>query len=246
MPPKVRRPPDGDWLCASPSASGILRRDSCPVCHQAMTTRRGVAMTGEQFCERHIGQTPCTLCTMPADGPGLAIPLCRRCAATSIRTVSDVKRELPRLKGQLAALGIRTVKPVKVQLASPEMLHNLVGDQALGTTIYQGTNVINLFVLQDLPLVKFGTTVAHEVMHSYMAQNEFGQVPSRVAEGLCQLLAYAWVIRQDGMLAAAERRQIEENPDPIYGDGFRQAYKAVRRVGVRCTLATVKQQHRFP
>jgi hypothetical protein len=101
-------------------------------------------------------------------------------------------------------------------------------------------------VLQDLPLPKFGTTVAHEAMHSYMAQNGFGRVPAYIAEGLCQLLAYAWVIRQNGMLAAAERKQIEDNPDPVYGDGFRQAYEAVRRTGVQRTLATVKQQHRFP
>jgi hypothetical protein len=106
--------------------------------------------------------------------------------------------------------------------------------------------VINLLVLQDLPLPKFGTTVAHETMHSYMTQHGFGQVPALVAEGICQLLAYAWVIRQDGILAAAESRLIEENPDPVYGDGFRQARDAVRRVGVRRTLTVVKQQHRFP
>jgi hypothetical protein len=203
-------------------------------------------MTGEQFCDRHLEQTPCALCAMPTDAPGLAIPLCRRCAATSIRTEADVRRELPSVKRQLAGLGIRTVTPVRVQLASPEMLRRIAGDHALGVTVSHGTNVVELFVLQDLPLLKFGTTVAHEVMHSYMAQNGFGQVPSRVAEGLCQLLAYSWIIRQDGMLAAAERKQIEENPDPIYGDGFRQAYEAVRRVGVRRTLATVKQQHCLP
>ena len=81
----------------------------------------------------------------------------------------------------------------------------------------------------------------HEAMHSYMAQNGFGQVPARIAEGLCQLLAYAWIKRQDGILAAAERRLIEENPDPIYGDGFRQARDTVRRVGIRRTLDTVKR-----
>ena len=101
-------------------------------------------------------------------------------------------------------------------------------------------------MLQDLPLLKFGTTVAHEAMHSYMTQNGFGRVPAHIAEGMCQLLAYAWVIRQDGMLAAAERKQIEDNPDSVYGDGFRQAYEAARRVGVKRTLATVKDQHRFP
>jgi hypothetical protein len=211
-----------------------------------MTARRWVALTDEQFCDRHLGQAPCALCAMPADASGLAVPLCRRCAATSIRTQADVKRELPGVKRQLTGLGIRTVRPVLVQLASPEMLRGIAGHDALGATVSRGTDVVDLFVRQDLPLLKFGTTVAHEVMHSYMTQNDFGQVPSRVAEGLCQLLAYAWIIRQNGMLATAERRQIEDNPDPIYGDGFRQAREAARRAGVRRTLATVKHEHRLP
>jgi Protein DA1 len=203
-------------------------------------------MTDEQFCDRHLGLPPCALCAMPADASVRTIPLCRRCEATSIRIPDDVRRELPGVKRQLAALGIRTVRPVRVQLASPELLHEIAGSHVLGATVSRGTDVVDLFVLQDLPLLKFGTTVAHEVMHSYMTQNEFGQLPPHVAEGLCQLLAFAWIIRQGGILATAERRQIEENPDAIYGDGFRQAYEAVRRVGVKRTLETVKQQHRFP
>jgi Protein DA1 len=234
----------GSWLFSAPAAAFAWA--SCPVCHAAMTRRRGVALTGEQFCDRHLGQTPCALCGMPSGAPGLAIPLCPRCAATSIRTQTDVKRELPAVKRQLAALGIQTVSPVLVRLVSAEALHGIAGHNALGTTVSRGTSVIDLAVLKDLPLLKFGTTVAHEVMHCYMTQNGFGQVPPRVEEGLCQLLAYAWVIRQDGMLAAAERRRIAENPDPIYGDGFRQAYEAVKRVGVRSTLATVKQHRRLP
>jgi hypothetical protein len=246
MPPKIRHVAIGDWLSAAASAASGSGRELCPACGQAMTSRRWVAMTGEQFCDRHSGQAPCALCAMPSDASGLAIDLCRRCAATSVRTRADIKRELPGMKQQLAVLGIRTVRPVRVQLAPAEELSRTAGGHVLGATLYRGTNVINIFVLQDLPLLKFGTTVAHEVMHSYMAQNDFGQVPSRVAEGLCQLLAYAWIIRQDGTLATAERRQIAENPDPIYGDGFRQAHEAARRVGVRRTIATVKEQHRLP
>lgn len=211
-----------------------------------MTMRRGVALTGEQFCEHHLGMAGCSLCGMPADASGLALSLCRRCAATSVRTQADVKRMLPRIKRQLVALGIRTVSPVQVKLIPPGKLHGIAGDHALGVTVSQGEKVIDLLILQDLPLLKFGTTVTHETMHSFMTQNGFGRIPAHIAEGLCQLLAYAWVIRQDGMLATAERKQIEDNPDPVYGDGFRQAYEAVRRAGVKRTLATVKEQHRFP
>ena len=245
MPPRTRHPAGGDWLFPFPAASGA-GWGSCPVCHQVMTTRRGVALTGEQFCDRHLEEECCVLCAMPAAALRLAIPLCRRCAATSIRTEADVRRELPVIKRQLATLGIVTVRPVRVQLASPENLHEIAGNHALGATISRGTDVVDLFVLRDLPMVRFGTTVAHEVMHCFMTQNGYGQVTSEVAEGLCQLLAYAWIIRQAGTLADAERRNIAENPDPIYGVGFRQAYEAARRVGVRRTLAAVKQYGRLP
>jgi hypothetical protein len=178
MPSTTPRPWDGDWLSALPTAANVFGRHSCPVCHGKMTARYGVAPTGEEFCDRHLGQTPCALCVMPAEASGLAIPLCRRCAVTSIRTSADVRRELPSVKHQLAALGIRTARPVKVQLASAELLRGIVGNHALGATVSSGTTVIDLFVLQDLPLLKFGTTVAHEVMHTYMTQNGFGEVPS--------------------------------------------------------------------
>ena len=246
MPPKTRNLTVGNWLFSPPSATIVSAWDSCPVCRRPMTTRRWVSLTGEQFCDRHQGMAPCALCGMPADASGLAIPLCRRCAATSVRTQADVKRKLPAIKQQLAALGIRTIRPVWVELVAAEKLQGIADNHALGVTVSRGEEVINLQVLQDLPLLKFGTTVAHEMMHSYMTQNGFGEVPARIAEGMCQLLAYAWVIRQDGILAAAERRQIEDNPDSIYGDGFRQAREAVRRAGVRRTLATVKVQHRLP
>ena len=246
MPLNTHDAAGGNWLFPPPSDASVLGWDSCPVCHRAMTMRRGVALTGEQFCDRHLEMAYCALCGMPADASGLALSLCRRCAATSVRTQADVKRNLPGIKRQLAVLSIRTVSPVRVLLTPPGKLRGIAGNHALGVTVSRGEEVIDLLVLQDLPLIKFGTTVAHEAMHSYMTQNGFGQVPARIAEGLCQLLAYAWVIRQDGMLAAAERRQIEDNPDLVYGDGFRQAHEAARRVGVQRTLATVKQQHRFP
>jgi hypothetical protein len=236
----------GDSLLPSPSVASALGWGSCPVCHQPMTARRGVALTGEQFCDRHLGQTNCRLCAMPAKAHDRTIALCRRCASTSIRTQADVKRELPAMKRQLADLGIRTITPVRVELATPEQLDGIANNHALGVTISRERSVVRLLVRQDLPFVKFGTTVAHEVMHTWMTQNGFGELPPLVAEGLCQMLAHAWIRRQDGILAAAERHQIENNPDPIYGEGFRKAIDAVRRAGLPRTLDTVKLHRRFP
>jgi hypothetical protein len=221
----------------------------CPACRQAMTPRRRVALTGEPFCDRHAGEPQCQLCAMPAD-PGLQrpIPLCRRCGLESaVRTQDDVKRALPRIAGQIRALGIRTTVPVQVRLCDKaEMALVGTGRHMLGATYWRGSTVQDLCVLRDLPLLKFGTTVAHEVMHAYLVQQKYPKLEPALTEGLCQLTAYAWVRREEGILATAEQRRIDENPDPIYGDGFRQVKRAVERDGVKITLSHVRRHGRLP
>lgn len=145
-------------------------------------------------------------------------------------------------------MSIRTTAPVRVRLVSRDELrrHHPEGVNALGVTISAGTRVVDLMVVRDLPLVRFGATVAHEVMHAYLAQQGFGVLPPPVAEGLCQLLAHAWLKDQAGPLAAAERRRIAEDRSPVYGDGFRAARVAARRVGVRKLLEHVRRHRRFP
>jgi hypothetical protein len=214
-----------------------------------MTRLRRLALTGEPFCDRHAGQPQCQLCAMPADaGLGLPVPLCLRCSREDvIRTQDDVKRALPRIAGQIRALGIRTTVPVQVRLCGREEMALVgTGRHMLGATYWRGSTVHDLRVMRDLPLLKFGTTVAHEVMHAYLVQQKYPRMEPALTEGLCQLTAYAWVRREDGILAAAEQRRIDENPDPIYGDGFRQVKQAVERNGVKITLNYVQRHGRLP
>ncbi|MEV0897645.1 protein DA1 [Actinoplanes sp. NPDC049802] len=186
---------------------------------------------------------------MPSDPRlGLEMALCGRCAATAVRDQAGVKRVLPPIARRIRALSIRTTTPVRVRLVSRGELraHHPEGADALGLTVSMGTRVLDLMVVRDLPLVQFGSTVAHEVMHAYLAQQGFGVLPPPVAEGLCQLLAYAWLRDQPGPLAAVERRRIAEDPGPVYGDGFRAARAASRRLGVRAMLDHVRRNGSFP
>lgn len=221
----------------------------CAACAGPLTGVQYVALTGEVFCTRHAGERSCVCCGLP-EQPDLdrAVALCRRCAATSVRTQPEVKRVLPPITAQLRALGIATTRRVRVRLADASEIDHAFGGNphVLGATLASGVDVIDLMIRRDLPAIMFGCVVAHETMHVYLAQQNFGDLPDTAAEGLCELLAYAWARRQDGVLAAAQRRQIEENPDPVYGDGFRQAKAAVARFGVRRTLDHLKKHQVLP
>jgi len=220
---------------------------ACPACGKTMTPNAAVSLTGEYFCSRHDGEPRCIACMAPADPQGRTeVRLCRVCAVTTVSTQQDVKRLLPAIATQLADLSIRTVTPVHVRLVSRSEMRSAGPPEALGLTISGAADVVDLMVVRDLPFIKFGSTVAHEVMHVYMAQQRFPPLPGPVAEGLCQLLAYAWVRRQSGPSAQAELRLINETPDPVYGDGFRRARASVERVGVRKTLEHVRQRRDFP
>jgi hypothetical protein len=218
---------------------------TCVTCQRPLWGRFFIGPTGERFCDQHTGTPRCLLCSLPA-APGTArdIELCQRCAATSVREQADVKRLLPPVRRQLHRLGIRTTTPAKVRLVSIAEMGQRPG--TVGMTYSAGCDVADLMILRDLPEVVFGATVAHEAMHTYMAQRNFGRQPPLVAEGLSQLLAYTWLSRQGGMLARAHQRGIERDPDPVYGDGFRLAKQAAERHGVRETLHHVHRHRAFP
>jgi hypothetical protein len=227
------------------SLSGMV--GACPACGKTMTPTAGVSLTGQYFCSRHDGEPPCIACMAPADPRGRTeVRLCRQCAVTTVSTQQDVKRLLPAIAAQLGELSIRTITPVRVRLVSRSEMQSAGPSEALGLTISRATDVVDLMVMRDLPVIKFGSTVAHEVMHAYLTQQRFPPLPEPVAEGLCQLLAYAWVRRQSGPAAQAETHLIKETPNPVYGDGFRRARASVERVGVRKTLEHVRQRRDFP
>jgi hypothetical protein len=219
---------------------------TCPACGRPMTAVLVVSLTGERYCNRHTGEPLCITCMGPADpAAGTEVPLCRQCVPTAIRTQQEVKRVLPPIAAELRKLQIRTTTPVRARLVDRAELRGLHGD-ALGMTMSRGADVVDLMVVRDLPYTKFGSTVAHEVMHVYLTQQRFPALPPPVAEGLCQLLAYAWVRRQRDPPARAELRIIGENQDPVYGDGFRRAKASAERIGVRRTLEHVRLHRDFP
>ncbi|MET0425007.1 MAG: protein DA1 [Actinoplanes sp.] len=242
--------PAGMWSAVTRRLAAVAGpAATCPACGRPLTMTMTISLTGLRYCNRHDGGPRCIACMAPADPDvGTEVALCRLCEATSVRSQQDVKRVLPPIAAELRQLQIRTTAPVRVRLVTAAEVnsHQPGHGDALGMTVSRGGNVVDLMVVRDLPYTKFGSTVAHEVMHAYLTQQGFPQLPPQVAEGLCQLLAYAWVRRRKDPQASAELRLIAETTDPVYGDGFRRARASAERIGVRATLDHVRRHRDFP
>lgn len=88
----------------------------------------------------------------------------------------------------------------------------------------------HVYILDNLIKIEFAGTLAHEFMHIWQNENQINLAPPQ-CEGLCNLgswLAY-------NTIASAKtpyfRKALQENPDPVYGDGFRDVYAKYKQVG---------------
>lgn len=59
-------------------------------------------------------------------------------------------------------------------------------------------HVSAILVLNCLPRLHIGATLAHELMHAWLHMAAtYSRLPLQVEEGLCELLAYLWIEHQN-------------------------------------------------
>ncbi|GLT73837.1 hypothetical protein SLA2020_456700 [Shorea laevis] len=135
--------------------------------------------------------------------------------------------------------------------------------------------VTAILILYGLPRLLTGSILAHEMMHAWMRLQGFRTLSQDVEEGICQVLAYMWLLSElspssgsnvastssssagrtskrakrspfDRKLGEFFKHQIESDSSPVYGGGFRAGYQAVDRYGLRRTLDHIRMTGRFP
>ena len=103
-----------------------------------------------------------------------------------------------------------------------------------------------IVILYGLPQIHFAAVAAHELGHVYLFQRKFSELPSSVEEGLCELMAYLWLRRQQDREAAFQIELKKNSDDAIYGDGFRAALAALENSSPDLLFEYVHQHKRFP
>ena len=65
-------------------------------------------------------------------------------------------------------------------------------------------------------------------MHVWINENVKHKLSSKLEEGSCNFIAYTYMKSDYSEDAENIINQIKDNPDPIYGDGFRKVYKSFK------------------
>jgi len=103
-----------------------------------------------------------------------------------------------------------------------------------------------VLVLGGLPPVYLENVLAHELGHVWLFIERIDDLPEDLEEGLCNLFAYLLHQEQTSPEARHCMQLLDENPDPIYGDGFRRARAIYEQRGLPALLRGVARYRRWP
>ncbi len=112
-----------------------------------------------------------------------------------------------------------------------QFLHSRSQAHALGATTSRSytqngqvtrREISGIAVLQGLPATLFQGVTVHELGHVWLLVQGIHALPPWAEEGFCELLSYRYYNDLHTAESMFHSMNIEQNPDPIYGDGFRR------------------------
>jgi len=110
-------------------------------------------------------------------------------------------------------------------------------------TKYQNNEIVSkkqtVYILNGLPLLEFNGVLAHEMMHAWLNQLDITMTDPET-EGFCNL-GTMQVYQKDGSkFAKILLDNMEKDPDPIYGNGYRGMKKQLKTMGWNKLIQKIK------
>lgn len=155
---------------------------------------------------------------------------CARCSKWAVDRQPDVGAVVRLVRPLLHSYGLRLPNQVRIELVTPRDLHPDLGEQIHGQTVVEqgfwgnAPKVRGIKVVAGMPATLFGQVVAHEMAHGWLSLCPGTRTPV-LEEGICELVGSWWLHHRGGRLAQHYLHQLMQNPDPLYGDGYRSAYR---------------------
>lgn len=221
--------------------------------------------TGEAFCASHVHELPCYSCARPigrADAASRA--LCASCRASAVVSERGATELLRELKSFFVTVGLDFGRwePARLRLVSSPPAD---GDGHLEGLTHRSERagvrtVPSIDLLHGLPREHAAQVLVHEMAHAWLwLQDHPEALSARTEEGVCELLAYLWLLSEEAHeRSAAEplskrRRELlqrirvmEQRSDRAYGGGFRDALRATEECGLAAVLHSVRTHGTLP
>ncbi|RLN47634.1 hypothetical protein BBJ29_007700 [Phytophthora kernoviae] len=125
-------------------------------------------------------------------------------------------------------------------------------------SIEKNRSVNAILILHGLPYDLTASILAHEATHAFikLSDNFPEHIPSKIEEGMCQLMSYLFLKYKhmvdhknskkrtyDARLRKFYMQQLKNDVSPVYGDGFREALEAYKRVNSLQTMFDAIRHH---
>ncbi len=239
----------------------------CTYCDEVLMGAYLTTNWGENYCPEHKGKVPeCLYCgrligdrhnhggKTYADGR----QVCGICLQTAVNTQSEAESLLAEVKERLGGLGIRIdVEDIPLQLVDRDELGRQFGDDAVRYSAFSkkdfhtwfGKEIrkrYSIYILDGMPRMHFIPALAHELMHVWQYENApAGNIP-QLCEGSCNYAALLVLRQIGGKEMEYQIAMLDNDNDPVYGDGYRRVRKLVEALGVAGWLANLKVDRGFP
>lgn len=224
--------------------------------NKAHPQHQGQATPQCHICARLIGEKTSQGCVDLGDGR-VTCGFCQASVPQDFQAMHQAKLDVIR---QMHAVGFDYIPDyIRIQIAEDQTLLNQRLQASPTGNIHGYTRTAQrhipqyglilehrIFVISGLPRVAFMGVVAHELLHVWINENQLQHLSPPQVEGFCNL-ATALIYDNDGSeLAKVLLRRMEEDPDPVYGDGYRAMKQNLAQWGWPKLIAALKSPGALP
>lgn len=160
-----------------------------------------------QFCEKNACEID----------NGLKI--CAHCRQYYTRK-SDVKRLIHYINSIYEREGLGRIGNWHLKGADAKTLFSMTGVSDTRGLAYREGRVYTIFVYRHLSRTAFTEVLSHEMLHIWQYERDI-QADDILVEGFCNLGSYVVLNKIGTPKAFSFIRTMNEDDDPIYGEGFR-------------------------
>ena len=231
----------------------------CAICHIDIKGRYLIDAWGQTVCAGHKTEfcSSCGRFVAPTDlhlADGRC--LCSYCKPSVVSLPQHVEWVEKRVRAILSSHGITDIPTgIPIQIVTPNEMARLNGSKQLNLFqpgLTQTAKLIGLFmssrcrhtiyIFDYLPKIQFAGVLAHEMLHAW--QNEKGiSLPPAYTEGFCNVGSYVVYEAINTDLSRLFIKRLEEDPSPVYGDGFRKAVAVYKqKMNLRTTMEVLKHK----
>lgn len=213
---------------------------TCTICGAPILELHLVDAYGNNACYHHKEQLHfCISCGRFCGKDARLRPnmyLCSDCVRNAL-SAEDCSKIVNYIRKRYLELPIGAIPPFKLERVSCQDWS--LSNKSVGHAI-QNEAGYSVRVLDCLTKTAFAEVMAHELLHLWIYEHRLSP-SNRVAEGFCNLGSFEILSGIQTEKAKVKIRNIESNPDSVYGDGFRMVKQEYDVSGWKGVINRIKK-----